>query len=243
MARDYAPLPYEYLEELDILSDAEFGRLARALLVYSMTGQPIALCGNERFFAKRVMLREDRYKEAYKDLSSERSEAGKIGAAKRWQTVANDSTEKQSIANDSKNGYSKSESNSKSKSESDSLTVSDETVCCESDVQRVIDAWNSLGLQTIRKILPDSERGGWLKKRIKDYGLDSVLEAIENVRQSSFLMGNNKKGWCATFDWFIRPNNFPKVLDGNYSEHGSKTATTSATNNPFLKLLEDDGYD
>ena len=31
MARDYTALPFEYLEEMDYLSDAEYGRLIRAL--------------------------------------------------------------------------------------------------------------------------------------------------------------------------------------------------------------------
>ena len=85
MARNYAALPYDYLEEMEALNDAEFGRLTRALLVYSMTGEQLALCGNERFYAKRVMAQEDRFKASYDDISNTRREAGKAGAAARWQ--------------------------------------------------------------------------------------------------------------------------------------------------------------
>lgn len=85
MARNYAALPYDYLEEMEALNDAEFGRLTRALLVYSMTGEQLALCGNERFYAKRVMAQEDRFKASYDDISTTRREAGKAGAAARWQ--------------------------------------------------------------------------------------------------------------------------------------------------------------
>lgn len=85
MARNYAALPYDYLEEMEALNDAEFGRLTRALLAYSMTGERIALCGNERFYAKRVMSQEDRFKASYEEVSVVRSEAGKAGAAARWQ--------------------------------------------------------------------------------------------------------------------------------------------------------------
>ena len=85
MARNYAALPYEYLEEMEALNDAEFGRLTRALLAYSMTGEQIALCGNERFYAKRVMAQEDRFKASYDGISATRSEAGKAGAVARWQ--------------------------------------------------------------------------------------------------------------------------------------------------------------
>ena len=85
MARNYAALPFDYLEEMEALNDAEFGRLTRALLVYSMTGEKIALCGNERFYANRVMAQEDRFKASYAEISDARSEAGKAGAAVRWQ--------------------------------------------------------------------------------------------------------------------------------------------------------------
>lgn len=115
---------------------------------------------------------------------------------------------------------------------SKNLTVSKETVCA-TDVTRVIEAWNSLNLARIVKITQDSQRWQWLSKRLKDYGLDNVLIAIENVRASDFLMGKNKKGWQATFDWFIKPNNFPKVLDGNYDNKKRPD-----TNNIFLQILE-----
>ena len=89
MARNYAALPYDYLEEMEALNDAEFGRLTRALMVYSMTGEQLALCGNERFYAKRVMAQEDRFKASYDDISTTRREAGKAGAAARWQNGKN----------------------------------------------------------------------------------------------------------------------------------------------------------
>lgn len=108
MARNYAALPYDYLEEMEALNDAEFGRLTRALLVYSMTGEQIALCGNERFYAKRVMSQEDRFKASYEEVSVVRSEAGKAGAAARWQNgkriFANGKNSKAISAN-GKNGY------------------------------------------------------------------------------------------------------------------------------------------
>ena len=85
MARNYAALPYKYKNEMDCLNDAEFGRLCRALIDYSADGTPIALSGNERFFAKRVMAHEDRFKGSYEAICDVRSEAGKKGAAARWQ--------------------------------------------------------------------------------------------------------------------------------------------------------------
>ena len=110
----------------------------------------------------------------------------------------------------------------------DNLTDSKESVCRTGDVRRVKEAWNSLGLGQISKITPESNRGSQLRTRIKQNGVDKVLEAVERIKKSSFLQGQNKKGWVITFDWFVKPNNFPKVLEGNYDDRCSNDAE------PFL---------
>lgn len=90
MARNYAALPYEYLEEMELLSDEEFGRLCRALLTYSSTGETTELEGAERYQWKRVQMQEDRFQESYNETAKTLSEAGKKGAAKRWGAQSND---------------------------------------------------------------------------------------------------------------------------------------------------------
>lgn len=106
MARNYAPLPHEYLEEMDILSDAEFGRLCRALLRYSVDGKEGRLEGAEKVLWKRVKMQEDRFRESYKELTDARREAGKKGAAKRWHDMASDC---KAMESDGKNTYTETE--------------------------------------------------------------------------------------------------------------------------------------
>lgn len=90
---------------------------------------------------------------------------------------------------------------------------------CQADArQKVISAWNGIGLTRIVKLGESTNRTKMLNARLKEYGLDAVLTAIEKVKQSPFLRGQNGNGWTATFDWLIKPNNFCKVLDGNYDE-------------------------
>lgn len=84
----------------------------------------------------------------------------------------------------------------------------------QEDIQMIVDAWNSIGHKPISKLLSTSERYKMLTARIREYSVEDVLRAIENVRYSSFLRGSN--GWSADFGWVVRPNNFPKVLEGNY---------------------------
>ena len=96
--------------------------------------------------------------------------------------------------------------------------------------QNIVEAWNRLssyGIKPIRNIAEGSNRATQLSSRIKQYGEDAVLEAISKIENSSFLQGKNNRGWMIVFDWFIKPSNFPKVLEGNYDDKHSYNSRDS----------------
>ena len=95
MARNYAALKHDYLLEMEEFTDAEFGRLCRELLRYSIDGTESQMKGNERFFWNRVKMQEKRAKESYEELCQTRSESGKKGGRPRKQKEASESKEKQ----------------------------------------------------------------------------------------------------------------------------------------------------
>lgn len=97
------------------------------------------------------------------------------------------------------------------------IIVSDDTIC-RTDVQRVVEAWNQLGLNPIKKMTSTSTRYKMISARIKEYGIDEVLKAIQKINSSTFLKGGGNRGWMIDFEWFSRPNNFPKVLEGQYDD-------------------------
>ena len=89
---------------------------------------------------------------------------------------------------------------------------------CRTDVQPIVDAWNKLscyGIPSVSKLSTTSKRYKSLVARISEYGQDDVLRAIDKIKDSDFLKGI-RSNWKITFDWFVLPNNFPKVLEGNY---------------------------
>lgn len=94
MARNYAALFHEYLDEMADLTDAEFGRLARALLVYSRTGEFPALNGNERLFKRRVIMQEDRAQESYVQVVEKNRANGQLGGRPRKHTETQRNPEK-----------------------------------------------------------------------------------------------------------------------------------------------------
>lgn len=55
-----------------------------------------------------------------------------------------------------------------------------------------------------------------LRARINEHGRERVLEAFQKAAASEFLNGKGNRGFIANIDWVLRPNNFTKVLEGNY---------------------------
>lgn len=106
---------------------------------------------------------------------------------------------------------------------------------------RVIEAWNtleSLGITPVKAIAAESKRGQMLNARVRQYGETAVIDAIKSVKDQAFLHGQE---WF-TFDWFIKPNNFIKVQEGNYKNHTqpkrSFTAMTGRNNTDKYAELE-----
>lgn len=107
---------------------------------------------------------------------------------------------------------------SEDKEEKIILTISNDIVS-QTDVRLVIEAWNELrelGISPVLRISSTSKRYKLLVARMREYNTADILEAIEKIKSSNFLQGKNDNGWMITFDWFVKPNNFPKVLEGNY---------------------------
>lgn len=114
------------------------------------------------------------------------------------------------------------------------ITVSKDTVR-QTEVRRAVDAWNQLeacGIAKVSKLNASSRRYKMLSARISEFGIDDVLKSIDKVAHSSFLQGKSggSRQWMITFDWFVRPNNFPKVLDGNYDDRREMVNSGSPCN-------------
>lgn len=83
--------------------------------------------------------------------------------------------------------------------------------------QLIISEWNSLdkNIPKLQALNPNTNRYSMIQARINQYGLEKVVEAIRSIDDSEFLKGY-KSDFRVTFDWFIKPNNFVKVMEGNY---------------------------
>lgn len=109
------------------------------------------------------------------------------------------------------------------------------------EIDLIIEKWNELNLQQLRSINSNTKRHTMLKARIKEYSLDEILQAIDSIKDSPFLQGQNKRGWTIVFDWFVKPNNFIKVLEGNYLDNSNDNSPNPPnSSNPFLDMMRDE---
>ena len=116
----------------------------------------------------------------------------------------------------------------------DACSSDEERTSLQKDIKAVIEAWTQLPLNKVTTIKSGTKRHDALVARIRQYGIESVLEAVNMISQSPFLLGQ-KTDFIITFDWFVRPNNFIKVYEGNYLDRGFK----SAKDMTFAERLED----
>ena len=83
-----------------------------------------------------------------------------------------------------------------------------------SQLSRIAEAWNSLPLKKIARFTGKrKERTELLLSR---YPADEIISTIYSVARSRFLLGGGANHWQIRFDWFILPENFEKVRNGNY---------------------------
>lgn len=77
--------------------------------------------------------------------------------------------------------------------------------------------------------------------RARKYGKESLEKVVVYAAKSAFLNGENEKSWVTDFNWLFKPNNYVKVLEGNYN-HDLPTNNTfnyGKVNNNGYRSRED----
>ena len=91
----------------------------------------------------------------------------------------------------------------------------------EIDFEKLCELWNQQMIEnscTIPQIqrITDRRKQAVLS-RLREFSKDDILKIIENCARSDFLNGRNNRNFIASFDWAFLPNNFIKILEGNYN--------------------------
>ena len=95
-------------------------------------------------------------------------------------------------------------------------------MCSNEHMKEIVDEWNKTFAQSsvpkVTILKSGSKREKQLKARLDEFGLDKIRDAIKTASESSFLRDSS---WFS-FDWFICPSNFVKIVEGNYTERGTQ---------------------
>lgn len=99
---------------------------------------------------------------------------------------------------------------------------------------QILSVWNSLdkNIPRIQTLNVNTQRYQMLKARINEHGLDTVIKTIKSINNSKFLKGY-VSDFRITIDWFIKPNNFIKVLEGNYNDKSDKKLYKNSKNDGY----------
>lgn len=211
----------DYLQQIELLNNEQRGALLTAVMKYAAGLEMPEMDGITMMAFSFIKSNMDKDNEKYERTVKARQEAGKSGGRPK----ANGFSVKQTKAKKA-NGFFEKQNNPDNDNVNDNdnvLNMTDTNVSVRSTeaVQRIVSAWNALessGLKPIRDCRSGTKRHSSLVARLKEYSEEDVLTAIRNCKDSRFLRGYNAKGWVVTFDWLIKPNNFPKVLEGNYAD-------------------------
>ena len=127
----------------------------------------------------------------------------------------------------------------------------------EIDFEKLCELWNQQMIDnncTIPQIqrITDRRKQAVLS-RLREFSKDDILKVIENCARSDFLNGRNNRNFIASFDWAFLPNNFIKILEGNYNnkiqinpnfQNGLQTGLQANTDKYFLRRgIEPKDYD
>lgn len=252
-------LYFDLLGSLDQLSDAQAGKLFKAIKAYHMSVSEGATqdCKAEfdnlmDDFVTRLAFHPfraafERDAERYQSLVDRNRQNGKKGGRKKLENTETQINPKKPVGSldlqENPKEPKQTHNDNDSVNDNDNLSVSPKGETCPATkpdepptYTLIMDFWNKAmegkAIQGVSRITNGSKRALNVRARLKEYGIEQIYQVIINASESDFLNGRNSKNWTATFDWVFLPSNFIKVLDGNYKNREQHEYQPSQTCRP-----------
>lgn len=108
-------------------------------------------------------------------------------------------------------------------------TEQNETEQNKSLAAEVMEKFNSVCV-SLNKVSGMTEpRRKAVQSALQAVGQEKLTELFRKAEASDFLTKRNSTGWKAGFDWLMKPENYAKVLEGNYDNRNSAQAVPAQT--------------
>ena len=96
----------------------------------------------------------------------------------------------------------------------------------------ILSLWNSIeGLPKCKSLTDQRKKN--LNARVKEYSYEVVINALHMIAESDWLRGNNDRHWVPDFGWWIKPENFVKIIEGKYNNKDANSSTEKETQDEF----------
>lgn len=240
MHKTYFSIYAEDFKQMKVdLSDNEIVLLLSALLDFCYWGESDFQPQNKKqqFYFEKLKAKYDKDLLLYET----RSNAGKNGMKKRWNNKTDNKTDNLLSKTDNKrdnhlntltgNIYNIPISSSEDKSSSEDMGVKTQS---HFDLPSLNAVLAKHGLPQIAKL--NDDRKAKLKQRVAEAGsFQNFVEEVDRaLASSSFLRGDNNRGWRADFDFFLQKSKWQKVVEGCYRDRDCKK-----TDDEFYRKLEE----
>lgn len=164
-------------------------------------------------YEKRLLQTAERMRK-YRE-GKKRRETGNRGGVTRVTQVTQDDNDNEN-ENENENGFSKDGNKEKSKSGKAAIDIK-EAAWQQNFIKKTNEVFEAEGcrIPPLRKLT--AKRIAALQRLWEQFDGRQIAECFRKAANSSFLNGRGAKNtFQATFDWLIVPENFLKVLEGNY---------------------------
>lgn len=243
---------YNSIEEvIECLEPEQVKSLMLAMIAYNKGEEVPELDAVTKMAFIPLRQQIDRDTEKYNDKCEKRANAGRKGAdvtnSRRSAKSVNDENKTAKTANAE---FDENDSAKTADTEYDTDTEYDSDInknTSTSSADAVARLYNDLcpSLPSVRTLSDKRKRD--IKTRLKKYTLDDFRKVFEKAEKSSFLRGDNERGFRASLDWLINEGNMAKVLDGNYDDRPNKQraapARAPAAANTRFNNFEQRNYD
>lgn len=226
MAENKAPsffhLYLDYDEQFRMLSDAQAGMLIKALFSYANDGEePDFDDLTVKLFFSILKKSMDREFENYQKVC----EQNRKNASARYAAACDRRQEEK-------------EEEKENKDEEENEKENDGASFGES----VLSQFNGIcvRLPKVKRLTP--KRLERIKEALPHLDGEGFEGLFRRVARSDFLCGCGKKGWKASFDWVMNPDNIVRVLEGEFDPAESPPLASSYDIDELEEINTLDGY-
>lgn len=106
-------------------------------------------------------------------------------------------------------------------------------------LEKIAELYNQICLSLPKTKILTEARKKKIKARLKTYSIEDFETAFKKMEASSFLRGENDRGWTANLNWLIeRDDNMAKVLEDSYIDREIKSKAAREQEEAFRMLAE-----